>query len=152
MKAYLIAAALSLTAASAASAACVTTAAGRTVCRNAAGKIVAPGAAAVAPGATYVAPRAGYAAPGAAYVAPGAAVPHTAYYGAAGSSAVRTPYGAAGYNARTGNAAVAHTNANGVTTTQTSRGGEAKTYNGKGVAHGAGGTTCVKGRGSGHCN
>jgi hypothetical protein len=47
---------------------------------------------------------------------------------------------------------VSQTNANGVTTTQTSRGGEAKTKDGMGVAHGAGGTTCVKGRGSGKCN
>ncbi len=51
---------------------------------------------------------------------------------------------AAGYNANTGTAVRAQTNANGVTQTQTSRGGEAYTKNGKGVAQGPGGTTCVK--------
>jgi hypothetical protein len=152
MKAYLIAAALSLTVASSASAACITTAAGRTVCRNAAGQFVAaPAGTAVAPGAAVVAPGAAVA-PHATYVAPGAAVPHTSTYYGNGSAAVRTPNSAAGYNARTGNAAASHTNPNGVTTTRTTRGGEAKTYNGMGVAHGAGGKTCVKGRGGGKCN
>src|ERR1035441_2135990 len=47
-------------------------------------------------------------------------------------------------NPNTGNAAVAQKNSNGVTTTQTSNGGQAKTKNGKGVAQGPGGTTCVK--------
>jgi hypothetical protein len=47
-------------------------------------------------------------------------------------------------NPHTGNAAVAQKNSNGVTTTQTSNGGQAKTKNGKGVAQGPGGTTCVK--------
>jgi hypothetical protein len=51
---------------------------------------------------------------------------------------------AAGYNARTGNAAVSQTNANGVAHTQISSGGEAYTKNGKGVAQGPGGTTCAK--------
>jgi hypothetical protein len=44
-------------------------------------------------------------------------------------------------NPNTGNAAVAHKNQNGVTTTQTSNGGEAKTKNGVGVAQGPNGTT-----------
>ena len=64
-----------------------------------------------------------------------------------GNSGVSTAQGAnsaAAVNHRTGNAAVAHTNSNGVTTTQTTKGGEAKTKNGKGVAQGPGGTTCVK--------
>jgi hypothetical protein len=51
----------------------------------------------------------------------------------------------AAYNPRTGNAAVSQTNQNGVKTTTTSRGGQAKTKNGKGVATGPNGTTCVKG-------
>jgi len=47
---------------------------------------------------------------------------------------------AAAVNPNTGNAAVAHKNQNGVTTTQTSYGGEAKSKNGVGVAQGANGT------------
>jgi hypothetical protein len=53
---------------------------------------------------------------------------------------------AAAVNPNTGNAAVAQKNQNGVTTTQTSRGGEAKTKNGMGVAQGPNGTTCAKGK------
>jgi len=53
---------------------------------------------------------------------------------------------AAAVNPHTGNAAVAQKNQNGVTTTQTSKGGEAKTKNGKGVAQGPNGTTCAKGK------
>jgi hypothetical protein len=49
-------------------------------------------------------------------------------------------------NPHTGNVAVAQKNSNGVTTTQTSKGGEAKTKNGMGVAQGAGGETCAKGK------
>jgi len=105
--------------------------------------------------------------PGEVVVAPGAAVaPVTATPGAvvaprgvvhapAYSSSVTTVQGAAGgaaYNPRTGNAAVSHTNANGVTTTQTARGGEAKTKNGMGVAQAPGGKTCVKGRSQAKCN
>lgn len=51
---------------------------------------------------------------------------------------------AAGYNPNTGNAVRAQTNSAGVTHTQTSGGGEAYTKNGKGVAQGPGGTTCVR--------
>ena len=59
---------------------------------------------------------------------------------------------AAAYNPRTGNAAVAQKNQNnGVTTTQTSKGGEAKTKNGKGVAQGPNGTTCAKGKYNSGC-
>jgi len=54
---------------------------------------------------------------------------------------------AAAVNPNTGNAAVAHKNANGVTTTQTTNGGTAKTRNGSGVAQGPNGTTAaVNGR------
>lgn len=85
----------------------------------------------------------------------GAAVaPHTVGYPAY-SHGVATVHGTGGnaaYNPHTGNAAVSHTNTNGVRTTETSRGGEAKTKNGMGVAHGAGGKTCAKGRGEAKCN
>jgi hypothetical protein len=50
---------------------------------------------------------------------------------------------AAAVNPNTGNAAVAHKNANGVTTTQTTNGGRAKTRNGSGVAQGPNGTTAA---------
>jgi len=43
-----------------------------------------------------------------------------------------------------GNARSSQTNNNGVTTTQTNRGGEAKTKNGKGVVTTPGGKTCAK--------
>jgi hypothetical protein len=51
---------------------------------------------------------------------------------------------AAAVNPNTGKAAVAQKNQNGVTTTQTSTGGKAKTKNGTGVAQGPGGKTCAK--------
>jgi hypothetical protein len=47
-------------------------------------------------------------------------------------------------NPNTGTAATAQQNANGVTTTKSSRGGEAKTRNGKGVYESPTGTKCVK--------
>jgi hypothetical protein len=50
---------------------------------------------------------------------------------------------AAAYNPNTGNAAAAHKNPNGVTTTQTTNGGKAKTANGSGVATGPNGTTAA---------
>jgi len=46
-------------------------------------------------------------------------------------------------NPNTGNAAVAHKNPNGVTTTQTSNGGTAKTKNGVAVAQGPNGAVAV---------
>ena len=49
-------------------------------------------------------------------------------------------------NPNTGNAAVAHKNPNGVTTTQTSNGGKAKTKNGMGVSQGPGRTDWAKGK------
>ncbi|NOT10463.1 MAG: hypothetical protein HOP23_01280 [Methylococcaceae bacterium] len=59
---------------------------------------------------------------------------------------------AAGYNPNTGTAFKSETNQMGVTTTETSRGGEAKTKNGVGVVQGPGGKTCVKTRYNKGCN
>jgi hypothetical protein len=59
---------------------------------------------------------------------------------------------AGGYNPNTGNAWKAETNARGVTMTETSRGGEAKTKNGMGVVQTPGGKTCAKGRYNKGCN
>jgi len=53
---------------------------------------------------------------------------------------------AAAGNPNTGRGAAAHTNSNGVTTTQTASGGKAKTKNGRGVAQGPNGKTCAKGK------
>jgi hypothetical protein len=49
-------------------------------------------------------------------------------------------------NPNTGKAATAQTNQNGVTSTHTSTGGQAKTKNGKGVAEGPNGKKCAKGK------
>src|ERR1700709_2110251 len=49
---------------------------------------------------------------------------------------------AGGYNPNTGNAWKAQKNQNGVTTTNTSKGGEAMTKNGKGVYKSPSGKTC----------
>jgi hypothetical protein len=57
-----------------------------------------------------------------------------------GETVCRNGNTAAAVNPNTGNAAVAHKNANGVTTTQTSNGGEAKSKNGVAVAQGSNGT------------
>jgi hypothetical protein len=51
---------------------------------------------------------------------------------------------AGGYNAKTGNSWNAQKNQNGVTTTQTSAGGEAKTKNGRGVYQSPNGKNCYK--------
>ena len=51
---------------------------------------------------------------------------------------------AGGYNPNTGNAFKSQKNQAGVTTTQTSKGGEAKTINGKGVYRSPSGKTCYK--------
>jgi hypothetical protein len=51
---------------------------------------------------------------------------------------------AGGYNAKTGNAWKSEKNQNGVATTQTSAGGEAKAKNGKGVYQRASGKDCYK--------
>src|SRR5260370_30083066 len=60
-----------------------------------------------------------------------------------GETVCRNGQTAAAVNPKTGNAAVAQKNENGVTTTQTSNGGEAKTKNGVGVAQGPNGTTAA---------
>jgi hypothetical protein len=59
---------------------------------------------------------------------------------------------AARYNPNTGTAVKSGTNQKGVTTTQTNRGGEAKTKNGKGVVQGPNGKACVKTRYNQGCN
>jgi hypothetical protein len=59
---------------------------------------------------------------------------------------------AAGYNPHTGTTWKSETGQYGVRTTQTNRGGEAKTKNGKGVYKSPNGTTCYKGANSHGCN
>jgi hypothetical protein len=59
---------------------------------------------------------------------------------------------AGGYNRRTGTAWRSERNQNGVATTQTSRGGEAETRNGKGVYKSPNGTTCYKTANRRGCN
>ena len=51
---------------------------------------------------------------------------------------------AVGYNSRTGTVHKTETNESGVKTTESNRGGEAKTKNGVGVYQSPNGTTCVK--------
>ena len=46
---------------------------------------------------------------------------------------------------------MAQTNQNGVTSTKTARGGEAKTKNGMGVVEGPNGTVCAKGKNNQGC-
>jgi hypothetical protein len=58
---------------------------------------------------------------------------------------------AGSYNPNTGNAKKTETSDFGVKTTETSRGGEAKTKNGVGVVKTPGGTTCVKTRNNQGC-
>lgn len=129
MKRLLVFSFLLIATSTSAAAECVTTPAGRTVCRGAQGAVVAPSAVVVGRPASSV----------------------EAY--PSGVKTVQGGYGgAAAYNPRTGNAAVSQTNARGVTTTQTRAGGEAKTKNGMGVVQGPGGKTCAKGRGEARCN
>ena len=59
---------------------------------------------------------------------------------------------AGGYNRNTGNAWKSQKNQAGVTTTQTSKGGEAKTMNGKGVDRGPNGEKCYRMAASHGCN
>src|ERR1700761_5053614 len=59
---------------------------------------------------------------------------------------------AGGYNRNTGNAWKSQKNQAGVTTTQTSRGGEAKTKNGNGVYKSPSGQTCYRTANSRGCN
>jgi hypothetical protein len=56
------------------------------------------------------------------------------------------------YNSRTGTAWKSTTNQNGVRTSQTNRGGEAKTKNGKGVYQSPNGKNCYKTANSHGCN
>ena len=58
---------------------------------------------------------------------------------------------AAGYNPHSGTAWKSEKNQYGVTTTETSRGGEAKSRNGKGVYKSPNGTTCYKSANSHGC-
>ncbi|MFM0658393.1 hypothetical protein [Paraburkholderia sediminicola] len=69
-----------------------------------------------------------------------------------GGTACSNGQTAGGYNPNTGNAWKAQKNQAGVTTTQTSKGGVAKTVNGRGVYKGPGGVTCYKGANSHGCN
>jgi hypothetical protein len=59
---------------------------------------------------------------------------------------------AGGYNRSSGTAWKSEKNQAGVTTTQTSKGGEAKTRNGKGVYKSPNGKTCVKTASNQGCN
>ena len=59
---------------------------------------------------------------------------------------------AGGYNSNTGTAWKSEKNGSGVTTTQTSKGGEAKTKNGKGVYKSPSGKTCAKTANNQGCN
>jgi hypothetical protein len=59
---------------------------------------------------------------------------------------------AGGYNAKTGNAWKSQKNQNGVATTQTSAGGEAKTKNGRGVYQSPNGKNCYKTANNYGCN
>ncbi|SAL56624.1 hypothetical protein AWB68_02755 [Caballeronia choica] len=59
---------------------------------------------------------------------------------------------AGGYNRNSGTAWEAEKNSAGVTTTQTSKGGEAKTKNGKGVYESPSGKKCVKTANNQGCN
>jgi hypothetical protein len=59
---------------------------------------------------------------------------------------------AGGYNRNSGTAWKSEKNQSGVTTTQTSKGGEAKTKNGKGVYRSPSGKTCVKTANNQGCN
>ena len=59
---------------------------------------------------------------------------------------------AGGVNTRTGTAWKSEKNQAGVTTTETSRGGEAKTRNGKGVYQSPSGKNCVKTANNQGCN
>ncbi|SAL65057.1 hypothetical protein AWB67_03488 [Caballeronia terrestris] len=59
---------------------------------------------------------------------------------------------AGGYNANRGTAWKSEKNQAGVATTQTSKGGEAKTKNGKGVYKSPSGKTCVKTANNQGCN
>src|SRR5258708_5031650 len=69
-----------------------------------------------------------------------------------GMSGHKKQEAAGGYNPNTGNAWKAQKNQNGVTTTTTSKGGEAKTKNGKGVYKSPSGQTCYRTANGQGCN
>lgn len=69
-----------------------------------------------------------------------------------GETACGNGQAAGGYNRNTGTAWTSQTNQNGVRTTQSNHGGEAKTMNGKGVVQGPGGKTCYRSANSHGCN
>jgi hypothetical protein len=69
-----------------------------------------------------------------------------------GANALQNGRSAGTYNPNTGRAAKSQTNSNGVTTTQTSNGGRAKTKNGMGIAQAPGGKTCAKTANHQGCN
>jgi hypothetical protein len=71
---------------------------------------------------------------------------------ARGGAECNNGHAAGGYNANTGNAWNAQKNQNGVPTTQSSKGGEAKTKNGKGVYKSPSGKTCYRSANSQGCN
>lgn len=60
--------------------------------------------------------------------------------------------GAATYNSKTGNALKAEQNQVGVTTLESSRGGEAKGKNGRAIYKSPNGTTCIKTKNNKGCN
>ena len=63
---------------------------------------------------------------------------------ASAADCIRNANGSVNCNGPGGRSGSSQTNSNGVTTTQTSRGGEAKTKNGKGVVTTPGGKTCAR--------
>jgi hypothetical protein len=71
---------------------------------------------------------------------------------ATGRTICNNGHAAGGYNPNSGAAWKSEKNQNGVTTTQTSAGGEAKTMNGKGVYKNSSGKKCVKTATNQKCN
>jgi hypothetical protein len=74
------------------------------------------------------------------------------YKNARGRTVCSNGQEAGGYNSKTGNAWKSEKNQNGVATTQTSAGGQAKTKNGKGVYQSPDGKNCYKTANSYGCN
>jgi hypothetical protein len=162
MKALWIASFLLMAPSWASAAGCITTPRGETICRDATGAIVAaphpptvvvaPGGVAVVPHATVTTTQSYSTGQRAAYNSATGVATTSQHYANGATTAQNSNGSKAAYNPHTGNAAVSTTNSNGVKTTNTRYGGEAKTKNGMGVAQGAGGKTCAKGRGEAKCN
>jgi hypothetical protein len=74
------------------------------------------------------------------------------HYDCKGRTVCNNGQEAGGYNRSSGTAWKSEKNQAGVTTTQTSKGGEAKTRNGKGVYKSPNGKTCVKTASNQGCN